>query len=168
MNLVGPLSVEKPMSFVYFKKELVSNILKANGTPVAFEVLGGNTGVIKLNTETSSPLIAELRKVAGTRGVVEISEAIYESLKKNRPYSPSVRNSPNGTPQLQVLRRDLGPKKPEAASPVVAAAPAPEPAKPQPKPKNDASVAPEPPAKRPPAKRPPANIGVPKAQPVPA
>lgn len=147
------------MPFVYFKKELVSNILRANGTPVAFEVLGGNTGAIKLATETSAPLIADLRAVAGTRGVVEIDEATYEGLKKNRPYNQSVRNSPNGTPQLQVLRRDLGPKK-SPVSPAVAAAPAPEPAKPQAKPKTDASVTPEPPAKRPPS-----NVGVPKLQP---
>lgn len=148
------------MTYVYFKKELVSNLLKSNGTPVVFEVLGGNTGVLRLNPETSSPLIAELRKVAGTRGVVEIDEATYESLKKNRPCSPSVRNSPNGTPQLQVLRRDLGPKKQEPVSPAVAAA-APEPATPNAMPKTDPSVAPEPPAKR----RAP-NVGVPKAQPV--
>jgi len=161
MNLVGPLSVTKPMPIAYFKKELVSNslILKPNGTPVAFEVLGGNTGVLKLNSEASAPLIADLRRIAGTRGVVEIDEATYEGLKKNRPYSQSVRNSPNGTPQLQVLRRDLGPKK-SPASPAADAAPAPEPPK-QPKPKTDASVAPEPPVKRPPA-----NVGVPKQQPV--
>ena len=99
------------MAYVFFKKELVSNVLKSNGTPVPFEVLGGNTGVIKLDTVTSTPLIEDLRKVAGTRGVVEISEDTYESLKKNRPYSPSAQRSPNGMPQLQVLRRDLGPKK---------------------------------------------------------
>lgn len=148
------------MSYVFFKKELVSNSLKLpDGSGyVPFEVLGSNTGVLKLNSETQMPLISALRKVAGSRGVVEINELAYENLKKNRPYSPSGQTSSAGMPQLRVLRRDP-PQPKKDASPAAVAEPKVEPAKPLPV-VADAEVSPEPPVKRKPGR--PARIGVPK------
>jgi len=151
----------------YFKKELVSNPIKdRKGAVIHFEDLGGNSGVLALNSETQTDLIADLTAIKGTRGVSIIDQGVYEWLKKNRPKSDSSVSSspPNGMPALRVLHRLS-----EAASPAVPDDPAlrsvpqqpavvaPAPSKPSLAIKTapDQVVSPVPPAKSP-------NLGVPK------
>ena len=156
----------------YFKKELVSNTLRdRKGTVVPFEELGGNTGVIALNSETQADLIADLLAVKGTRGVSVIDQPIYEWLKKNRPQTSLEHSSqpPSGMPVLRVLQRQVADasravkddpsqreipqqpaveKKPSGlVTPAAAKAP-------------DVTPAPVPPV------RPPPNLGTPKPAPV--
>lgn len=153
----------------YFKKELVSNTIKdRKGSVIYFEELGGNSGVLALNSETQSDLIADLMAIKGSRGVSVIDQSVYEWLKKNRPKSSdsaSSLNLPGGLPPLRVLHRQVAdasravqddpalrsvPQQPAVVLPatnptLVIKAP-------------DATVAPVPPAKTP-------NLGVPKPAP---
>ncbi len=159
----------------YFKKELVSNTLRdRKGEVVPFEELGGNTGVIALNSETHADLIADLIAVKGTRGVSIIDQAVYEWLKKNRPRTDSAPSSlpPNGMPALRVLQRQVAdashavkddpsqreiPQQPAVEKKPVA--PAAKPTAPGSAKSADLTPAPVPPAK------PPPNLGVPKPAP---
>lgn len=70
----------------YFKKALVSQnqVKTRHGKTIAWEVLPGNTGIIALDETEKAELIEDLDKIVGTRGVVPITEAGYEELKKNR------------------------------------------------------------------------------------
>lgn len=87
----------------YYKKELLSNRLALpNGKGVQFEPVGTDTGVIA----TEDPgLSAELDKAAaaGRGGVVEITEQIYQELKKNPPVVPSRMRSLNAQSIRQLL-----------------------------------------------------------------
>ncbi len=107
------------MAFRCFFKELVRNpIFYSNGTPVPFEHRGDD-GLIKLDDATQSAQINDLLEFVRRRrgGVLLISEARYEELKKNppsrvRPSSP--RNAPlrlRDEPQL------LKPSAPQLPSP---------------------------------------------------
>lgn len=80
----------------YFKKELARNKVRTpSGDVVQFEVLPGDTGVIKLDDSKDKEVLALLDSMADKRvgGVVRISAEIYESLKKNEFSNPSPQRS---------------------------------------------------------------------------
>ena len=114
----------------YFKKILASQPVKCLGSLVAFESVGGNVGVRKLDENTEAPLIAELDNLADHRlgGVVKISAEIFEGLKKNPLPPPVSRNRTGVLSSLRVFNPEatvpkLRPPSPKSAvaAPAVAA-----------------------------------------------
>lgn len=109
----------------YFKKAILSqNIFKdRNGKTIAWEVIPGNTGIIALDPATHDQLIEDLSKSVGRRGIVELTDAQYLDVKKNRKnFKPANKLSSLGGP-IRVLRNDLAPRKQAvAASPAEDAA----------------------------------------------
>lgn len=91
------------MATKYFRKALVSNPVYIKGTPVPFEVLAGNSGLIALDDVEHAILCEGLTTLSQQRkaGVVEIPEAEYEDLKKKRRSGVFAQRS---VPQAQVLR----------------------------------------------------------------
>lgn len=77
------------MSVFYFKKELVSNSCVVSGKRVPFEPLDGNRGVIQLNSDTDKATVEGLMHLASQHraGIVQVTQAEYESLKKKHPIS---------------------------------------------------------------------------------
>jgi hypothetical protein len=75
----------------YYKKELFASYFYVKGKAVPFEPLDGNSGVGKFDPATDSEIVAALDKAAAGHkgGVVKITEAEYEALKKNKPLNPS-------------------------------------------------------------------------------
>lgn len=97
----------------YFKKAILSqNIFKdRNGKTIAWEIIPGNTGIIALDPATHDQLIEDLAKSVGRRGIVELTDAQYLDVKKNRKnFKPAKRLSSLGGP-MRVLRNDLTPRK---------------------------------------------------------
>lgn len=102
----------------YFKKALLSqNIFKdRNGKTIAWEIIPGNTGVIALDPQTNGQLIEDLAKSVGRRGIVELTDAQYLDVKKNRKnFKPASKLSSLGGP-MRVLRNDLTPRKQAVAA----------------------------------------------------
>lgn len=101
----------------YFKKAILSqNIFRdRNGKTIAWEIIPGNTGIIALDPATHDQLIEDLAKSVGRRGIVELTDAQYLDVKKNRlNFKPAKKLSSLGGP-MRVLRNDLTPKKSAAA-----------------------------------------------------
>lgn len=101
----------------FYKKELVSNKLGLpGGRAVRFEVIGvSDTGILA----TEDPgLIAELDKAAASHrgGVVELTEAQYQELKKNPPGERSRIRSLNSQSIRQLLNRPRQNAVPAAAA----------------------------------------------------
>ena len=102
------------MAFRCFYKELVRNpVFYSNGSPVPFEHRGDD-GLIRLDDATQSVQINDLLEFVRRRrgGVILISEARYEELKKNppsrvRPSSP--RNAPLRLAEDPKLVKPSGP-----------------------------------------------------------
>lgn len=75
----------------YFVKYVVSNRIYVNGSPVPFEILADDVGVIALDDNSSDPntqaILKALTAAAANRilGVGEITREEYEELKKNLP-----------------------------------------------------------------------------------
>ncbi len=107
----------------YFLKEIATNpITGPDGTPVPFDVLPSNTGLIALDDEKDKATIELLSQAAKDRrgGVVEIDAERFDSVKKNREgLKPSVAFS--GPNRLQALRSPDPFKKPVAVADRVAA-----------------------------------------------
>jgi hypothetical protein len=102
-----------------FRKGLLTNPISFLGKKVLFEPIGGGNGVIKLDEQQDSALIAELDRLAEARrmGVTRISGEIYEALKKNKPETPS-RNRRPRLERLRILDREkLLPPKTQKSSP---------------------------------------------------
>jgi len=114
------------MAEKYFKKELARNKVRtSSGDVIQFEILPGDTGVIKLDDAADAALIAELGAMADKRisGVVRISAEIYESLKKNEFSNPSPRSSSilRQLNQVRVQPRQDDPYRSKAVESVAAA-----------------------------------------------
>lgn len=106
------------MSKIYFAKELISHRILINGNPVPFEQLGGNRGVLCVDTETQADLADKLSKMCGTLGLYKISAEDYDARKKKWPYSASRNNST--TPEIRPMPR--GPARPTPIERVAAQA----------------------------------------------
>lgn len=111
----------------YFKKEILSNGLRdSNGNLIHFEACAENCGVIALDDENpaTKPLLDDLNKIAGSRGVGRIDEKKYEELKKKvslkKPLDPS-KEPRIFDPNAELLYNKLGHPKDSNAP----AAPAP-------------------------------------------
>lgn len=80
----------------YFYKELAGNPFYVAGTPVPFEVLDGNRGVLELDTDNpkDQPLIAALNEAADKHrgGIVRINAEKYAQKKSQWPLKPSAGN----------------------------------------------------------------------------
>ena len=80
---------------VYFLKEILSNPVIIKGARVGFENVGGNQGVIVLDSATDSDkeFIAGLNDFAGrgVGGVVKINEVQYTQKKSSSELKPSAR-----------------------------------------------------------------------------
>ena len=101
----------------YFKKAILSqNIFKdRNGKTIAWEIIPGNTGIIALDPATHSQLIEDLAASVGRRGIIELTDAQYLDVKKNRKhFKPANKLSSLGG-LMRVLRNDLTPRKQAAA-----------------------------------------------------
>jgi hypothetical protein len=81
------------MSLSFWKKEILSNSYFIDGVPVHFDALASDTGILA----TDDPkLISGLEDAASKRkgGIVKITQAEYDGLKKNResnPFKPASR-----------------------------------------------------------------------------
>lgn len=125
------------MSIHYFRKEQANNkLIGIGGVSVPFELLAGNTGVIRLDDSNpeEAKLASLLDKVAGRQGVVRMTEKEFDDVKKKRL---SVTFAPRSSAELPPVRVFNPPTKsrpaqaPDAVSAVAAAPtadPAPEPA----------------------------------------
>lgn len=99
---------------VYFKKTIANMAFFVNKKPVPFEMIGGNIGVIKLDSARHEDLVSGLLAAAqGHKGGVSIIDAeTYADLKKNLPYVPSV---PKSQPSIRVWDRSARLQKSESA-----------------------------------------------------
>lgn len=75
------------MSTLYFKKEIPATPLILDGKPVPFSPICSDYGLITLEAE--EPIAQKLTDLSGRRGVVRITQAEYEELKKNPPLNKS-------------------------------------------------------------------------------
>jgi hypothetical protein len=107
--------------FVY--KEILSNKYLCQGKAVAFEPLDGNAGVAVFQDGRDDELLACLRHAASVHqgGIVIITEAQYEELKKNRPWNESEQRL--NRERLRVMPfKAQGPKEPGVVADDVAQA----------------------------------------------
>lgn len=133
------------------------------GSVVQFEVLDGNIGVLALTPGRDDALIAALNAAASAHqgGILRISEATYESVKKKYPFNPSAVKRPD---MLQLMRSAAAPMfKPPVVGVAESGAPAVVDKLPQPAPLPRSATAPTPtipvadsqaPSKSPPVFRP--------------
>lgn len=109
------------MALRYFLKGLVhQNPVKDRyGRGVPWEALPGNQGVIALDDAQQAELVADLDKVAGTRGfgVVAITENRYQDVKKNSSSRPSVGHDPGAVGPIRIHKTDLPPLRKKSAAP---------------------------------------------------
>jgi hypothetical protein len=98
-------SAPSPSQFVYFKKTMVNMAFFVNKQPVHFEVLGQNTGVIKLDPDKDEGIIIGLQAAAGAHrgGIQQIDAELYAELKKNLPFVPSV---PKSQPSIRLWKNE--------------------------------------------------------------
>jgi hypothetical protein len=98
-------------------KEIYSNRYVCNGAAVYFEPLDGNSGVGKFVDGQDTAVINCLKNAATNHqgGIVFITEAEYEELKKNRPWNEFEQRQ-----KLEKLRvmpfKGFGPKDPGAVA----------------------------------------------------
>lgn len=90
------------MATKFFRKALVSNPVYIKGAPVPFDLLSGNSGVIALDEAEHAVLVEGLSalSVAKKAGVVEITEAEYEDIKKKRRLGSFAPRSGQAPPRL--------------------------------------------------------------------
>lgn len=113
------------MPTIYFKKELISRRFIVAGAPVPFEALSGNSGVIALDSENDSALVAALTEAANNQrgGIVSISHQEYDDLKKSRPLTKLRRVSDRREETLRTIQsvpsKPKSPANPAAINPPV-------------------------------------------------
>jgi len=117
-NQTQPANPPKP--YAYFVKASISNPVLVRGASVPFEPVGGNWGVLALDTslETNKPVLDALNEFVkrGVGGVGRISAAEYAQKKSQpilKPFGP--RNAP-------LRSRPLGPSPRKPPAPAVTAA----------------------------------------------
>lgn len=107
------------MSLRYFLKGILSQnpVMDRYGRGIPWETLQGNQGVLVLDEASNAELIADMDAIAGTRGVISISEERYQEVKKKSLSRPFMRRDPSSVGLIRVHQTDLSPrKKPVAPS----------------------------------------------------
>ncbi len=88
------------MATIYFLKQLAQNkITDRHGKVIPFERCSESRGIISVDDEKQSDLVADLRKYIADKkgGVSVIDEETYDHIKKNCPHTPK---APLNAPKL--------------------------------------------------------------------